>query len=54
MYLDVKNFKWITLSKLSVNVFKWIKIKFKFDEDFIKNYDEERYRIFSRSWRKIS
>ena len=27
--------------KLSVNGFKWIKNIFKFDEDFIQNYDED-------------
>ena len=27
--------------KLPVNGFKWIKNIFKFDEEFIKNYDED-------------
>ena len=29
------------LQKLPVNVFEWIKDTFKFNEDFIKNYNEE-------------
>ena len=30
------------VSKLPVNGFKWNQNTFKFNEDFIKNYDEER------------
>ena len=29
-----------SVSKLSVNGFKWVKNLSKFNEDFIKNYDE--------------
>ena len=32
---------WIMLQKFPVNNFKWIKYIFQFDEDFMKNYNEE-------------
>ena len=42
MYLDAKNlYGWGMSEKLPVNGFKWIKNIFKFDEDFIQNYDED-------------
>ena len=41
MYLDANNLRgWGMSQKLSVNGFKWIKNVSKFDEDFIKNYNE--------------
>ena len=42
MYLDAKNlYGWGMSEKLPVNGFKWIKNIFKFDEEFIQNYDED-------------
>ena len=41
MYLDANNLYGCGMSqKLLVNGFKWIKNAFNFDEDFIKNYNE--------------
>ena len=41
MYLDASNFyRWATSQKLPVNSLKWIKNVSKFDEGFIKNYNE--------------
>ena len=41
MYLHANNlYKWAMSQKLPVNSFKWIKHLSKFDENFIKNYDE--------------
>ena len=41
MYLDANNlYGWTMSQKLPVNNFKWVKILAKFDEHFIKNYDE--------------
>ena len=40
-YLDASGlYGWIMSQKLSVNGFKWIKKLSKFNEEFIKNYDE--------------
>ena len=40
-YLDANNlYGWGMPKKLLVNGFKWIKKLSKFDEDLIKNYDE--------------
>ena len=40
-YLSVnKLYGWGMSQKLPVNGFKWIKYASKFDEDFIKNYNE--------------
>ena len=40
MYLDAnKLYGWGMPQKLPVNDFKWMKNAFKFDEDFIRNYD---------------
>ena len=42
MYLDANNsYGWAMSQKLSLNGFKWKKNVSKFDEDFIKNYDED-------------
>ena len=42
MYLDADNlYGWAMSQKLLVNGFKWKKNVSKFDEDFIKNYDED-------------
>ena len=43
MYLDANNlYGWAMPQNLAVNAFKWVKQKTlsKFNEDFIKNYDE--------------
>ena len=41
-YWDVKNLNgWETLQRLPVNDFKWIEETSQFNEDFIKNYNEE-------------
>ena len=41
MYLDANNlYGWAMSQKLPINVFKGVKKLSKFDEDFIKNYDE--------------
>ena len=42
IYLDANNLHgWAMSQKLPVNGFKWKKYVSKFDEDFIKNYDED-------------
>ena len=41
MYLDANNlYRWEIAQKLPVNGFKWVKDLSKFNESFIKNYDE--------------
>ena len=41
-YWDVINlYRWVTSQKLSVNNFEWIENYFQFNEDFIKNYNEQ-------------
>ena len=41
-YWDVNNlYGWAVLQKLPANKFEWIKDTSKFNEDFIKNYNEE-------------
>ena len=41
MYLDANNlYGWAMSKKLPVNGFKWEKDVSRFNEDFIKNYDE--------------
>ena len=41
-YWDVSNvYGWTILQKLPVNNFEWIKDTSQFNEDFIKNYNEE-------------
>ena len=40
-YLDANNlYGWVMSQKLPVNGFKWVKMLSKFDERFIKDYDE--------------
>ena len=42
MYLDANNLHgWAMFQTLPVNGFKWKKYVSKFDEEFIKNYDED-------------
>ena len=42
MYLDANNlYGWRMSQKLPLNGFKWVKKLSKFNEDFIKNYDEK-------------
>ena len=42
MYLDPNNlYGWEMPQKSPVDAFKWIKKSFEFNEDFIKNYDED-------------
>ena len=42
MYLDPNNlYGWAMSQKLPVNSFKWDENIHKFNEDFIKNYDED-------------
>ena len=39
---DINNlYSWAVLQKLPVNNFEWIKDTSQFNEDFIKNYNEE-------------
>ena len=41
MYLDANNFyRWTMSQKLPVNGFKWVEESSKFNESFIKGYDE--------------
>ena len=41
MYFDPNNlYRWAMSQKLPVDGFKWIKKLSEFNEDFIKNYDE--------------
>ena len=43
MYLDANNlYGWAMPQKLSSNGFKWKKNVSRFDEDFIKNYNEDK------------
>ena len=41
-YLDANNlYGWAMCKKLPVNIFKWVTKLDKFNEDFIKNYNED-------------
>ena len=41
-YWDVNNlYEWARSQKLPINKFEWIEETFQFNEDFIKNYNEE-------------
>ena len=45
MYLDANNlYGWAMFQKLPLNDFKWKKNVSKFDEEFIKNHDEDSNR----------
>ena len=45
MYLDVSNLcGWAISQKLLANGFEWVEKLSKFDEPFIKNYDENSYK----------
>ena len=45
MYLDVSNLcGWAISQKLLANGFEWVEKLSKFDERFIKNYDENSYK----------
>ena len=47
MYLDANNlYGWAMSQKPPVDGFKWVKDLFKFNKDFIKNYDENSDRWF--------
>ena len=47
LYLDANNFYgWAMSQKLLINGFKGVKKLSKFDEDFIKNYDENSNKAF--------
>ena len=42
MYLDAKNLQgWAMYQKLPVNGFEWVEELSQFNEDFMKNYDED-------------
>ena len=42
-YWDVNNiYRWTMSQKLAINNFEWIESTSQFNEDFIKNYNEER------------
>ena len=44
-YLDANNlYGWAMSQKLSIDGFKWKKEILKFNEDFIKNYNEDSYK----------
>ena len=45
-YLDVNNIhRWAMSQMLSVNKFEWIEETSQFNEDFIKNYNEESHEV---------
>ena len=46
-YRDVNNlYGWAMSQKLPVNNFEWIEDTFQFNEDFIKNYNEESNEVY--------
>ena len=46
-YWDFKNlYGWTMLQKLPVNNFEWIEDTFQFNEDIIKNHNEESYERY--------
>ena len=54
-YWGVNNlYVWAMPQKLPVNNFEWIKDTSQFNEDFIKNFNEESGEEFSQSWYSIS
>ena len=47
MYLDANNlYRWAMSQQLPVNGFKWVKYLSKFNEIFIRNYDENSDKEF--------
>ena len=51
-YWDVNNlYGWAMLQIIPVNNFEWIEYTSKFNEDFIKNCNEESYEGCSISWK---
>ena len=47
MYLDANNlYGWAISQKLPLNSFKWVKKLSKFDEPFIKNYNENSNKVY--------
>ena len=47
MYLDANNlYGWAMSQKLPKNGFKWVNKLYKFNENFIKNYDEKSNKGF--------
>ena len=45
MYLDAKNlYGWAMSQKLPVSGFKWVKKLSRFNETFLRNYDENIYK----------
>ena len=41
------------LQKLPVNNFEWVQVAFQFNEDFIKNYNEERDEVDVQYFEKL-
>ena len=47
MYLDANSlYGWAVSQKLLIDGFKWIKKISEFNEDFIKNYDENSDKVY--------
>ena len=46
-YLDANNlYGWAMFQKFLVNVFEWVKKLSKFNEDFIRSYDENSGKVY--------
>ena len=47
MYLDANNlYGWAMFQKMLVNSFKWKQNMLKFNEEFIRNYDEDSNKVY--------